>query len=134
MNLKHSIFNDLWKDESGAVVTSELVLLGTVGVLGATVGLNQVSDALNGELQDVASAVRSLDQSYHVPGRSNGCGAWTACSTFRQAPVEQSLQELWSKADQEEAVKKAPVVPKKEQPKAQPKMKKKAQKTSDEEV
>ncbi|MFO1020567.1 MAG: hypothetical protein U0903_07715 [Planctomycetales bacterium] len=133
MNLKHSILSDLWKDESGAVITSELVLLGTVGVLGATVGLNQVSESLNGELKDVASAVRSLDQSYHVPGRSC-CGAWTASSTFRQAPVEQSLQELWSTDAHQEAIQKAPVVPKKEQPKVQPKQKKKVQKTSDEEV
>lgn len=134
MNLKKSILNDLWRDESGAVVTSELVLLGTVGVLGATVGLNQVSDALNGELRDVASAVRSLDQSYHIPARRSCTGAWTACSTFRQAPVEQSLQELWSEDAKEEAEIKAPVVPRKEKQKDQPKPKKKAQKTSDEEV
>lgn len=132
MNVKSNIFRDLWNDESGAVVTSELVLLGTVGVLGATVGLNQVSDALNGELRDVASAVRSLDQSYHIPARRSCTGAWTACSTFRQAPVEQSLQELWNEDTKEET--KAPIIPRQEKQKEQPKSKKKVQKTSDEEV
>ena len=104
---KCNLWNELWNDERGAVVTSELVLLGTVGVVGATVGAQKVSKALNEEMTDMAHAIRSLDQSYSVPGRQSCCGAWTAGSCFKQAPVEQSLRDLGV----EEVPANAPVVP-----------------------
>jgi hypothetical protein len=75
------------------VLSSELVLVGTLGVVGATVGLNAVSDSINLECVDFARAMRSLDQSYEVRG-VEGCGAWTAGSAYHQAPVEESLAEL----------------------------------------
>ncbi len=83
----------LWRDESGAVLSSELVLVGTVGVIGATVGLSAVKNSINQELVDVAKAIRSLDQSYCFEG-TEGCGAWTAGSSFKQEPVEKSLQKM----------------------------------------
>jgi len=89
-----NIFKDLWNDERGAVVTSELVLLGTVGVVGATVGAQKVSKALNEEMIDMAHAIRSLDQSYCIPQRCSLNGAWTAGSSFKQVPVEQALRDL----------------------------------------
>lgn len=92
--LNLNIFNDLWRDERGAVVTSELVLLGTVGVIGATVGAQKLSKALNEEMTDIAHAIRSLDQSYTIPERKSCCGAWTAGSTFKQMPVEQAIRDL----------------------------------------
>ena len=92
--LKMNIFNDLWRDERGAVVTSELVLLGTIGVVGASVGAQKVSKALNAEMTDLAHSIRSLDQSYVIPERRSCCGAWTAGSSFKQLPVEQALRDL----------------------------------------
>lgn len=91
---KVKLLNDLWLDERGAVVTSELVLLGTVGVLGATVGAQKVSKALNAEMTDLAHSIRSLDQSYTIPQRQGCCGAWTAGSSFKQMPVEQAIRDL----------------------------------------
>ncbi len=44
-------------------------------------GLDAVARAVNGELTDVARALRRLDQSYAVRG-FQGCGAWTAGSVF----------------------------------------------------
>src|SRR5690606_4419320 len=55
----------LWTDERGFVISSELVLLGTLGVLGATAGLHVAATAIDEELFDVACAFRSLDQSYY---------------------------------------------------------------------
>ena len=81
----------LLRDESGAVLSSELVMVGTVGVVGATVGLSALKESVNQELVDVAKAVRSLDQSYCIEG-TKGCGAWTAGSSFQQEPVEKSLK------------------------------------------
>lgn len=96
------LLTKLWSDEGGAILSSELVLVGTVGVIGATVGLNAISTAVNEELEDVAFAIRSLDQSYTIPATS-GCGAWTAGSSFQQEPVKESLRELEEQIDRDEA-------------------------------
>lgn len=51
-------------DESGLVISSELAMVGTLGVLGMVVGLESVSSAVNLELNDLSCAFRSLNQSY----------------------------------------------------------------------
>lgn len=84
---------ELWHDDEGAVVTAELALLGTVGVLGGVVGLNVMARSVNDELAEVAFAFRSLDQSYHVSG-FQGSGACVAGSGYIQQDVETSLAEL----------------------------------------
>ena len=83
----------LWWDEGGAVMTAELALLGTVGVLGGVVGLNVMARSVNEELTDVAHAFRSLDQSYAYKG-TRSCGAHVAGSSFQQEDVEKSLADL----------------------------------------
>ena len=88
-----NLFMQLLRDEHGFVLSAEMALLGTVGVIGATVGLSAVAKSVNDELTDVAMAFRSLDQSYCFEGAS-GCGSYTAGSSYQQAPVEQSLREL----------------------------------------
>ncbi len=92
----------LLRDEYGFVLSAESVLLGTVGVIGATVGLSAASKSVNDELTDVAMAFRSLDQSYCVEGAS-GCGSYTAGSSFAQVPVEQSLKELREEIEKSKA-------------------------------
>lgn len=83
------LFNELWNDETGVVLSAEAVVVAGVGA-----GLNVVASAVDGELRDFAYAVRSLDQSYSVPERKGCCGAWTAGSKFIQQSVEESLSEL----------------------------------------
>lgn len=97
-----NLFMQLLRDEYGFVLSAEMALLSTVGVIGATVGLSAVSKSVNDELTDVAMAFRSLDQSYCFEGAS-GCGSWTAGSSFRQPPVEQSLKELREEIEQAKA-------------------------------
>jgi hypothetical protein len=94
--------NMLWRDDAGFVVSSELVLVGTLGVVGATVGLGALSTAVNEELEDVAFSIRSLDQSYELAA-VRGCGAWTAGSCFKQEPVAESLRDLEEQIDRDEA-------------------------------
>lgn len=101
-----NIFTRFLQDEHGFVLSAESVLLGTVGVIGATVGLGAVAESVNDELTEVAMAFRSLDQSYKVEGSSR-CGAWVAGSQFTQTPVEQSLKELASEIDAAKAKTKA---------------------------
>jgi hypothetical protein len=78
----------LWNDDRGFVLSAELVLIGTLCVLGLVAGLTLVRDAVGGELGDIACALRSMDQSYSYSGFSSckrrGCGAYTAGSCFSQ--------------------------------------------------
>ena len=61
MNLLHR----LNQDEYGFVVSAELVLVGTILVLGMLVGLTELSFGVNKELEDVGSAVGSINQTYY---------------------------------------------------------------------
>jgi hypothetical protein len=58
----------LWNDDSGAVVSAELVLVLTITVLGIVVGLSEVAVAVNTELNDLSNAFGALDQSYFFTG------------------------------------------------------------------
>lgn len=83
----------LWHDERGAVLSAEVVTVGTVAVLGAVAGLSAAANAVDGEMKDFAYAIRSLDQSYEINGHRS-CGAWTAGSCYIQRPVQESIQAL----------------------------------------
>ena len=99
-----NLFAKLWRDEAGVLLSAEAVVVGTVAVVGLTTGLTVVAKSVNEELQDVAFAIRSLDQSYSIPA-IEGCGARTAGSSFQQEPVKESLAELtvvMEKAEKEE--------------------------------
>ncbi len=97
-----SIFSALLRDEAGYVLCAESVVLGTVGIVGATVGLSAISHSINEELKEMAFSIRSLDQSYCYQGMS-GCGSSTSGSTFLQMPVEQAHEELQFFIDEREA-------------------------------
>ena len=61
------LLKKLIEDESGIIVSSEIVLVGTILVIGCIVGLASLSYAVNNELNDVAQA---CDQAYN--GNSAG--------------------------------------------------------------
>ena len=63
-----ALFNSLMNDEAGFIVSAELVIIATVGVLAMVVGLSEVGMNVNHELEDVGSAFGSLNQSVHVNG------------------------------------------------------------------
>ena len=74
-----NLFAQLLNDENGFLMSAELILLASILVLGLVVGLSEVSFAINNELEDVASAFSSMNQSYsasgshsHVKGRRSG--------------------------------------------------------------
>lgn len=56
------LLKKLIQDESGIIVSSEIVLVGTILVIGCMVGLTSLSYAVNNELNDVAQA---CDHSYN---------------------------------------------------------------------
>ena len=58
----------LWNDEAGIILSAEIVLIGTILVLGMLVGLVELQCAVVAELSDLSSSIGNLDQSYQVSG------------------------------------------------------------------
>lgn len=79
------MLKNLWNSEAGFVISAELALVLTIGVIGVIVGLSHVANAVNNELDDVAKAIGSLNQSYNFTGykccpcsTANGSGSTSA--------------------------------------------------------
>lgn len=71
-----SLATQLMNDEAGFIVSAELVLIATVGVLAMVVGLSEVALNINNELEDVGSAFGSINQSFMSRGsRGHGGGS-----------------------------------------------------------
>ncbi len=62
------VLTQLWRDEQGFVVSAELVLIGTILVIGMIVGLATVRDQVVQELGDFALAIGQVNQSYSWSG------------------------------------------------------------------
>ncbi len=76
-----NMFQQFWNDENGFVVSTELVLIATVLVLGMIVGLTTLRDQVIAELADVAAAFSNSNQSYSFSGIT-GHSSSTAGSIF----------------------------------------------------
>ncbi|GAB4147568.1 MAG: hypothetical protein Tsb009_20860 [Planctomycetaceae bacterium] len=61
-------FKALLDDQNGFVVSAELVLVLTIGVLAMVVGLHAVAKSVTMEMNDIANAFGALDQSYSYKG------------------------------------------------------------------
>ncbi len=64
------MLKQLWNDEAGVIISAELVLVLTIGVLMLVVGLHSVSKAVTFELGDLAQAFGAVDQTYKFDGFS----------------------------------------------------------------
>lgn len=65
-----NLLRRFWTDERGMVVSAELMIIMTVGVLALVTGVSAVTSALNFEYTDVANALTGLNQSYNISGQS----------------------------------------------------------------
>lgn len=72
---------NFWSDEGGFVVSSELILIATVLVIGVLTGAATIRDQAVQELADVAGAVSDVDESYAYTGTA-AHNAATAGSDF----------------------------------------------------
>lgn len=77
-----NLLNRFWSDEAGFVVSTELILIATILVIGMLVGLVSVRDQVVQELADVAEAISDIDQSYAYTGILGHNGIFTAGSDF----------------------------------------------------
>lgn len=83
----------LWNDEAGVILSAELVLIGTILVIGMIVGLVELQCSVVDELNDLGDAIGNLDQSYITSGivsfkESDQIKAATAGARFRDFPDE----------------------------------------------
>jgi len=74
--------NRLWSEQTGAVVSAEVMLAATILVLGVIAGLKSVRDSVVTELADVGQAFANVNQSYCYSGTSGHC-AKTGGGEFR---------------------------------------------------
>ena len=58
----------MWKDEDGAIVSIEMIIIITVAALALIVGWSEVAVAVNTELNDISTAVGRLNQSFFFAG------------------------------------------------------------------
>ena len=69
-----SLFAKLWRDESGFIVSSELILVAVIVVIGSIAGLSTLRTAVVYELADVATALGDIRQSYSFSGVTTSVG------------------------------------------------------------
>lgn len=75
------LFHKLFHEDSGLILSAELVLVLTIAVLGVVVGLAQVQTAVVTELQDISLAFSGMNQSFGTPGFF-GCRKWWGRTAF----------------------------------------------------
>lgn len=73
LRMTHQFF----RDEAGFVVSAELILVATITVLSLVVGLTEVANGVNEELEDVGTAFARINQTYRYSGLSGHKGRWT---------------------------------------------------------
>ena len=69
------------QDESGFIISSELILITTLIVIGLIGGLSTIRDQLTGELNDLADAASEMNSSYSFAGITSHGGS-TAGTVF----------------------------------------------------
>lgn len=66
-----NLMRQLWQDEAGVIVSSEIILIMMLLVFGLIAGLVSFRDAVAQELADTGLMVNALDQSFTFVGNSN---------------------------------------------------------------
>ena len=77
----HDRINQLWRDESGNVLSIETLVAGTVLLVGLVTALSGTRDAVVSELSDVVGSLQDVNMSYAYLG-SNGHSASVAGSSY----------------------------------------------------
>jgi Flp pilus assembly pilin Flp len=62
------MFLRLWNEETGAILSAEVMLVASILVVGVIAGLASLRDSIVTELADVAQAVANVNQSFSFSG------------------------------------------------------------------
>ncbi len=95
-----NLLKALRQDEYGVILSAEIVIVGTLLVLGVMTGMVCLQKSVNGELGDLAKAIDCIDQTYSFSGHrkagaygnSGGCCAFTAGSAFNNNECNTACQ------------------------------------------
>jgi hypothetical protein len=77
----------LWKDESGAVIATEYLMLGSIVAMGAASGMAAMRDSMVDEFKEFGQSTRELRQSYSIPTQQSGNGARAGGSNAVNTPT-----------------------------------------------
>lgn len=69
------LFARFWNDDTGAVLTTEYLSLGTIVVLGGASGLVALRDAEVDEMKEFGKSVHTLHQSYREAAQQSAFGS-----------------------------------------------------------
>jgi hypothetical protein len=72
------LLNGLLADENGFIISAELILVATIVGLGMTVGLAELSGAVNQELHDCAQGFSACNSSYGDDSEWEDEGMWSS--------------------------------------------------------
>ncbi len=94
-----NLLKALRQDEHGVILSAEIVIVGTVLVIGVMTGMVCLQKSVNSELGDLAKAIDNIDQSYSFSGHrkagwlngNGGCCAFTAGSSFQNNECNANL-------------------------------------------
>lgn len=86
------LIGQLIRDQRGMILSSEVVLVGTILVLGSIVGLAAVSHAVTNELNDVANAYRA--NNCFSGGDHSESGRWDGTSSGYQITDSVGVPEM----------------------------------------
>lgn len=81
------MLRSLFRDESGFIVSAELVLIGTLVVLGMITGLVCLRSAVVDELASLGAAFRGMNQTYYTP-------AFLVAASGGDAPVSPRVRSI----------------------------------------
>lgn len=74
------LLHRLWTEEEGYILSSEVVLLGSLLIVGSIAGITAVRDSIVGEMEDVSRSLGGLNQSFSIVGiehtNRSGVGTW----------------------------------------------------------
>ena len=62
------VLNRLWVEETGAILSAEVMLVASILVIGVIAGLSSLRDSVVTELADLAQALGNVNQSYSFGG------------------------------------------------------------------
>jgi Flp pilus assembly pilin Flp len=85
-----NLFQRLWNDDGGFIVSLELMIIVVILLLGIIAGLSNLRSAVVTELTETARAVLALNQSYTIHSYS-GCTGSSGASNATDTPGSVSV-------------------------------------------
>jgi Flp pilus assembly pilin Flp len=96
-----TMLRKLFYDENGFIISAELVIVASILVVGLIVGMSEIQHAVVAELNDVADAIGSANQSYMFSGFSkwDGSGFWSCGGQLHAFTAGSAFVDVFDECD-----------------------------------